>query len=120
MPGAIVPRRRFALAAAALGALALVPSVVLIVAGVSGAAVPRLLSHPILVLGGIAVALVANIGASINLRSQATADEVTLECDVRVRYRGVNRTVLLVAGTLAFIILGYLLVENLGHARLSP
>ena len=117
MPGTIVPRRRFALAAAILGSVALVPSIVLIGAGVLGHAVPRLLGHPILVLGGVVVALVANIGASVNLRSHATADEVTLECDLRLRYRGINRTVLLVAGSLAFVIIGYVIMGELTANR---
>lgn len=115
MPGELVPRStRIAPIAAAAGALALIPSVVLIGFGVLGLAVPRIVTHPIVVLGGVAFALVVNVAASFRLRAEATEDGLAIECDLRLRYRGANRVVIIAAGTIAALILVYLIGENFG------
>lgn len=108
------PRQRYHLRAAALlGALGLLlPAGILIFCGVAGLAVPRLVRSPILVLGGLAFALLINVAASVRVRSERTAGAVRLECDVRIRYRGANRTVVVVAGSLAAMIALYLIAEN--------
>lgn len=103
---------RGALIAAGVGALALIPSVVLVTCGVLGFAVPRLLDNPVVVLGGLAFALVVNVGASIRWRAEANRDGIQMEMDLRLRYRGVNRAVLIAAGVLASMIIVYLIGEN--------
>jgi hypothetical protein len=110
----IEPRRRYGLRAAALlGTLGLLlPAGILIFCGVAGLAVPRLVRSPILIFGGLAFALLVNVAASVRLRSEHTPGVVRLECDVRIRYRGANRTVVIVAGSLAAIIALYLIAEN--------
>jgi hypothetical protein len=108
----IEPRRRSSLAAVALvSAVALFPASQLLY-WVGGFAVSRRLGGPILVLGGLAFALLVNVAASVRLRSERTAGAVRLECDVRIRYRGANSTVVIVAGSLAAMIALYLLAEN--------
>jgi hypothetical protein len=103
-----------AIGAAIAGSLALVPGCLLLLAGVAGRPVAGLLSHPVLVLGGVAFALLINAAASLTLRSRATLEEISLECHLRIRYRGANTTVLLTAGALGYMLAGYVLVENLG------
>lgn len=105
---------RGALIAAGVGALALIPSVVLVTAGVLGFAVPRLLDSPVIVLGGLAAALLVNIGASMRWRADANREGIRMELDLRLRYRGVNRAVIITAGVLASAILLYLIGENFG------
>ena len=105
--GALVesrPRRTRAVAAAA-GLVALVPAAALVAGGAAGLAVPPFLASPLLILGGVAFALLVNVGASIRFRSDCTADAVHVECDVRLDYRGANRTVILAAGGLGAAIL---------------
>jgi hypothetical protein len=102
--------------AALLGVAALVPSVLLIGFGVLGMALPRLLTHPFVVLTGVALALTINVGASIRCRAEARDDGVSVECDVRLRYRGVNRLVIIAGGALALIMLMYVLHESFGRS----
>jgi hypothetical protein len=105
--GALVesrPRRTRAVAAAA-GLVALVPAALLVAGGVAEFAVPPILASPVLVLGGVAIALLVNVGARVRFRSDCTPDAVHVECDVRLDYRGANRTVILVAGGLGAAIL---------------
>jgi hypothetical protein len=99
-------------AAAVLGALALLPVGIFIFCGVAGLAVPALARSPILIVGGLAFALLVNVAASVRVRSERTPGAVRLECDVRIRYRGANRTVVVVAGSLAVIVTLYLIAGN--------
>jgi hypothetical protein len=109
----IEPGRRFPLSAAGLlSMLALLPAGVLILCGVAGLAVPTLLRSPILIFGGLGFALLVNVAASVRLRSEHTPGAVRLECDVRIRYRGANFTVIVIAWSLATIIVLYLIAEN--------
>lgn len=105
---------RSGMLAAVIGLVALIPSVVLIGFGVFGMMVPRMLTHPIVVLGGVALALLINVGASIRWRMEANAGGVAMECDVRLRYRGLNRAVIIAGGSLAAVILIYLIGLNFG------
>jgi hypothetical protein len=113
MPEELVRRPvRGALIAAGVGAIALIPSVVLVAGGVLGFAVPRLLDSPVIVLGGLAFALLVNIGASVRWRAEANRDGIQMELDLRLRYRGVNRAVIIAAGALASVLIVYLIGEN--------
>jgi hypothetical protein len=103
-----------AIGAAIAGSLALVPGLLLLLGGPLGPPVVGVLSHPVVVLGGVAFALLINAAVSLSLRSRATLEEISLECHLRVRYRGPNTTVLLSAGAIGYMLVGYLLVENLG------
>lgn len=105
---------RSGMLAAAIGVVALIPSVVLVGFGIFGMLVPRMLTHPIVVLGGVVLALVINVGASIRWRMQANADGVAMECDVRLRYRGINRTVIIAGGAIAAVVLMYVMSVNFG------
>lgn len=105
---------RSGMLAAVIGVMALIPSVALIAFGVFGMVVPRMVTHPIVVLGGVALALLINVGASIRWRMEANPDGVAMECDVRLRYRGLNRSVIIAGGSIAAVILMYLMVENFG------
>ena len=113
--GHVLERRpaRLRAVAAIAGLLALLPAGALVAGGVAGGVagfgVPALLMNPVLILGGMAFALLVNVGASIRFRSDCTPDAVHLECDVRLQYRGANRTVILLAGSLGAAILLYML-----------
>ena len=98
--------------AALLGALALLPVGILIFCGVAGLAVPALARSPILIVGGLAFALLVNVAASVRVRSERTSGAVRLECDVRIRYRGASRTAVVVAGSLVAIVTLYLIAVN--------
>ena len=103
---------RGALIAAGVGAIALIPSVVLVTCGVLGFAVPRILASPVIVLGGLALALLVNVGAQVRWRAEANRDGIRMEMDLRLRYRGVNRAVIITAGVLASVLIVYLIGEN--------
>ena len=103
------PRRSGAVAAAA-GLAALVPAVLLVVGGMTGFGLPPVLTSPVVVLGGVALALLVNVGASVRFRSDCTPDAVHFECDLRLHYRGANRTVILAAGGLGAAILLLMIV----------
>jgi hypothetical protein len=60
------------------------------------------------------VALMINVGASIRWRAEARADGITMECDLRLRYRGPNRAVIIAGGAIAAVLLMYLIGENFG------
>jgi hypothetical protein len=105
---------RGALIAAGAGALALIPTVVLVTCGLLGFAVPRVVDNPVIVLGGIGFALLVNVGASIHWRAEANRDGIRMEMDLRLRYRGVNRAVIITAGVLATVLIIYLIGENFG------
>jgi hypothetical protein len=104
-------KRRDFLAAA--GAIALIP-VVLGLGGLAGLGVPAALVSPIVILGCVAFALLVNVGAAIRWRWRRTADLAEIECDLRLRYRGANRTVTLVALVLGATIALYVVAVNFG------
>ena len=105
-------KRRDLLAAA--GAIALIPAAVLGVGGLTRLGVPAPLASPIVILGCVAFALLVNVGAAIRWRSRHTADLAEIECDVRLQYRGANRTVTLVALVLGAAIALYLIAVSFG------
>jgi hypothetical protein len=114
-PAELVKRpMRGALIAAGVGAIALIPPAIVVIGGVLGLGVPRMLNNPVVVLGGLAFALLVNIGASMRWRAHADRDGVRMELDLRFRYRGINRAVLITAAVLAAAIIVYLIGENFG------
>lgn len=107
-------RRGEELPAVRFGGL-LLPAGLLILFGVAGVAVPALVRTPLLLLGGLAFALLVRVAASVRMRSEHTPGSLRLECDVRIRYRGAGRTAMLVAGSLAAMIALSLIAENFGR-----
>ncbi|HEU5220202.1 MAG TPA: hypothetical protein VFU23_16190 [Gemmatimonadales bacterium] len=115
MPDELMRRPvRGAMIAAGAGAIALVPSLLVVAGGILGFGIPRILDNPFVVLGGLGFALLVNVGASVRWRAEASRDGVRMELDLRMRYRGVNRAVLTTAAALATVIVLYLIGENFG------
>ncbi len=100
--------------AALIGAVALIPSVLLVTFGVLGIPMPGIISHPVIVLGGLAFAILINVGSSIRCRVQADGEGISVEGEIRLRYRKLNLVILLAGGAIAAIIFMYLIGENFG------
>jgi hypothetical protein len=97
--------RRYRVVAAAAGALVLVPTAAITIGGAGDLGMALAFAAPYLMLGGLVLALLVNVGASIRLRSRRTDEAVEMECDVRLHYRVADPTVILVVGGLAAAIL---------------
>lgn len=69
----------------------------------------------VVAVGGIAFALAINVGGWLSLRSRITREELSVQCDLRIRYRGASATVLLTGGVLGFALLAYFMVVRLSH-----
>jgi len=81
--------------AALIGAVALIPSALLVAFGVLEVPMPAIISHPIVVLGGIALAILINVGSSIRCRVQADGEGVSVDRrgdHLHVPHRGKLRT----------------------------
>jgi len=98
--------RRFGL----LGFLLLLPALILVSTGMLEVEVPGALVHPVLVMGGIALALALN--ALPVLRLRFAPEEGALIGTLRLRGTGLNLGALILGGLLLAVITAYLLVEN--------
>jgi len=95
-----------------LTVLALIPAGGAIAFGMAGLALPGLFRSPILIFGGLVFALLVSVAASVRLRSEYTPGALRLECDVRIRYRGAGSAVVVMAWSLATIIVLYRLAGS--------
>lgn len=73
---------------ASVGAIALIPPVLLVTTGLFGLAVTLLMSNPVIAIAGIAVLLFVSVGAQTRWRAEANRDGIRMEVDLRLRYRG--------------------------------
>jgi hypothetical protein len=95
---------------APLGALLALPAVLVPASGALGLDPSSPILHPVLVLGGLLVALVLNAMAVLRLHFQQ--DDAGFLGSVRVLARWPNLVVLVITGMLAAGLLGYGFLEN--------
>jgi hypothetical protein len=94
-----------------LGLVSLLPASILVSSGVLGFTVPSFLIHPVLVMGGLLIALVLNSISVFRVQGQRDPTDgfaVTL----RIGLERFNWVVLAMAALLLVTIFGYLFVEN--------
>lgn len=103
--------RRDAILAGA-GGLALLPALLLVTAGLAGldGSVPSVLSAPVLVMGGLFVALLTSLLATLRWSVHRGEDGIRITCTIL--NRKANLAVLLIGLGLLATITGYLFVEN--------
>lgn len=116
-PGTLFPRgagTRAALRRAgiltAIGIVGLIPAAILVGSGLAGLKIPRLLVHPVLVMGGLAAALAASFVAVTHWELDSNRDHLRLICTIRKR--PVDLVVLAAGLALLGVITFYLFVEN--------
>ncbi len=95
---------------ALIGFLFLLPAAILVTGGVLDFQVPAALVHPVLVMGGMLVAL--GLNALAVLRFRFVPEEGVVVGTLKLRGAGLNLTTVLVGGLLLATILLYLFFEN--------
>jgi hypothetical protein len=95
---------------AAIGAAALIPAAVLIAGGLTDTAVPGLLVHPVLVMGGLALAIGAALYAATRVEVQSVPEGFRVACTIR--RSPAPLTVLALGVLLLGVIAVYLFLEN--------
>ena len=98
--------------AAVAGLVLLLPALVLVTTGVLDLTPPAALVHPVLVMGGVFLAIVLNALPVIRLGIAQDGDRLVGTIAVRVRGSAGNLGALLAGGLLLAIIAVYLFVEN--------
>jgi hypothetical protein len=116
-PGSLFPKgaeTRAALRRAgiltAVGALGLVPALILVVTGILRVRRPAVLVHPALVMGGLAAALTASFVAVTHWEINYEPGAFRVTC--LIRKRTADLTIFATGLVLLGIITGYLFVEN--------
>ncbi|MFY9550707.1 MAG: hypothetical protein WAU32_06110, partial [Thermoanaerobaculia bacterium] len=122
MQSAFLLRRHAALAAevpmsrdvrvAVLGFLLLLPALVLVSSGLLGLERPDALVHPILVMGGLFLALALNALPVFRVRFGHEEGALVGTASLRLRGTVLNLTALSLSGLLLATIMAYLFVEN--------
>jgi|SRR5215831_20557924 len=97
---------------AVVGLLLLVPAGILISSGVLKFDVPRVLIHPVAVMGGLLGALVVNLLAILRVQAERERDGGIEAVTVRILVRAVNLAVVAICALLLTTVLGYAFVEN--------
>ena len=95
---------------AGTGAVALLPALVLVSAGLAGLNAPHFLVGPVWVMGGLFVALLTSLLAATRWEFRREADGIQLSCTIRKRLA--NLVVLVIGLGLLATITVYLFVEN--------
>jgi hypothetical protein len=93
-----------------VGGVALLPALLLVSAGLADKNVPRLLTNPVLVMGGLLVALLTSLLVATRWELRKEPDGIRLSCTIR--YRVATLVVLATGLGLLAIITLYLFVEN--------
>lgn len=94
-----------------IGAVALLPALILVVSGFAGLRAPEALVHPVLVLGGLAVAFGASFVAATHWELSSDQIFYRVECSIR-KNRPADLLILGASVTLLGIILVYSFLEN--------
>jgi hypothetical protein len=97
------------------GLILLLPAAMLVTTGLLELDRPAFVVHPVLVMGGLAVALVWNAATLLRVAVHREPDAVVGV--VRVKVRGLGLVVLGLGAALLMVIAAYLLVENF-HPRI--
>jgi len=116
-PGSLIPNsldrspnmRREAILTS-VGGVALLPALLLVSAGLADRNVPGFLSHPVVIMGGLFIALLTSLLVATRWELRQEPDGIRLSCTIR--YRVANLIVLAIGLSLFAIITVYLFVEN--------
>jgi len=94
------------------GLVTLMPATVLVVSGLLGLDAPAGLVHPALVLGGLALAFVANVLAVARVAAGVREGAFRGELTIQLTGRALNLAVVVAGVALAGAIFTYLFLEN--------
>lgn len=98
---------------AALAAFLLIaPACVLVGSGLLALAPPPALTHPGLVLGGLAIAVIWSVAVVMRLRLGRTRETVMITVLIDTHGRGMNLAALTMGCLLLVVIAAYLFMEN--------
>jgi hypothetical protein len=97
---------------AVVGLLLLTPASILISSGVLKFDVPRVLTHPVVVMGGLLGALVINLFAILRVQAERAGDGGIGAFTVRIGVKASNLAVVAIGALLLATLLGYAFVEN--------
>ena len=101
---------------AALAAFVLIaPACVLVCSGLLGRVPPPLLTHPGLVLGGLAIAVAWSLAMVMRLRLGRTGEGVVFTVLIATHGRAVNLAALTIGCLLLVVIGAYLFMENVSQ-----
>jgi hypothetical protein len=93
-----------------VGGVALLPALLLVSAGLADRNVPRFVNHPVVVMGGLFIALLTSLLLATRWELRQEPGGLRISCTIR--YRVVNLVVLAIGLSLLAIIAAYLFVEN--------
>ena len=93
-----------------VGGVALLPALLLVSAGLADRNVPRFLSHPVVIMGGLFVALLTSVLVATRWELRQETEGLRISCTIRRRVA--NLVVLVIGLSLLAIITGYLFLEN--------
>jgi hypothetical protein len=94
------------------GLIFLLPASVLVSSGVLGFTAPSLVIHPVLVMGGLLIALLLNSLSVLRLQIEREQNDGVSAFTLRVANQRFNLAVLVMSVLLLAMIFAYLFVEN--------
>jgi hypothetical protein len=97
---------------AAAGLVLLSPALILVSSGLLGLDRPGALVHPVLVMGGLALALTVNALPVLRIRVRGEGESLVGTIAVRTRGAALNLLALAAGGVLLATITAYLFLEN--------
>ena len=92
--------------------LLLVPAATLICSGICRFSVPPVLTHPLLVLGGLVAALLTNLLAILHMQTERGPSGHVAALNLRIGLQSLNLAVVGLSCLLLGTILAYAFVEN--------
>ena len=95
-----------------VGLMVTIPAMVLCLSGLLGLDPPSILSHPVAVLGGLALALAMNVPPVANVSARLQEGSLVGTITIRLKGRFVNVTTIVLSLALFSMIALYLFLEN--------
>jgi len=93
-----------------VGGVALLPALLLVSAGLADRNLPRVLSHPVVIMGGLFIALLTSLLVATRWELRQESEGLRISCTIRRRVA--NLVVLAIGLSLLAIITAYLFLEN--------
>jgi hypothetical protein len=97
---------------ALVGFVLLLPAGALIVSGLLGLNPPTAVVHPVILIGGLAAALIANLASTVSMKAKCKEGALLGGVAIQVEGRALNLAVLVISVLLIGTIALYLFVEN--------
>ena len=97
---------------ALVGVVFLLPAGVLVSSGVLGLSVPSVVIHPLLVMGGLLIALLLNSVSVFRVQTERGPNDGVAAVTLRIANQRFNLAVLAMSVLLLAVIFAYLFVEN--------